>query len=471
MKKESSAVLKAGEFPTRFTRSQVASSLLSKQLPPLKEPAERNQNQPLRANPKRAVSDTNSKYLQHKKRTVLQDVTNVCCESSYKSCFNSTIIQAKKRKLLKAPPVAVNLPQLEVGSKAKSLLEIGVKSDDTICSTNLENNALLNLISDKCGKDDSLIENQSSGTSAQPLIFKNKAEKGTFDELLIASEDPVITDIDNNLEDPQLCSLYVSDIYENLRVSELTRRPHPNFMETVQQDITQSMRGILVDWLVEVSEEYKLGLDTLYLSVYLIDWFLSKCYVERQRLQLLGVTCMLIASKYEEINAPHIEDFCFITDNTYSKAEVLTMESQVLKLSEYKLFAPTTITFLRRFLHAAEASSYKSPNLELEYLASYIAELALMDYGFLNFLPSIIAASAVFLARWTLDQSNHPWNPTLEHYASYKASDLKTTVLALQDLQLNTNGCPLTAVRSKYRQDKFKCVAALSSPKLIETLF
>ncbi|KAE9621330.1 hypothetical protein Lal_00023623 [Lupinus albus] len=469
MKKESSAVLKAGEFPTRLTRSQAASSLASKQIPLLKEP-QRNRNQPLRANPKRAVSDTNSKCLQHKKRTVLQDVTNVCCESSYKSCFNSTIIQAKKRKLLKAPPVAVKLPQLQVGSKAKSLPEIGVKSEDTICSTNLENNALLNLNSDKCGKDDSLIENRNSGTSAQPLIFKNKAEKGSFDELLIASKDPVITDIDNNLEDPQLCSVYVIDIYENLRVAELTRRPHPNFMETVQHDITQSMRGILVDWLVEVSEEYKLGLDTLYLSVYLIDWFLSKRYLERQRLQLLGVTCMLIASKYEEINAPHIEDFCFITDNTYSKSEVLTMESQVLKLSEYKLFAPTTITFLRRFLHAAQAS-YKSPNLELEYLASYIAELALMDYGFLNFLPSIIAASAVFLARWTLDQSNHPWNPTLKHYASYKASDLKTTVLALQDLQLNINDCPLTAVRSKYRQDKFKCVAALSSPKLIETMF
>jgi len=51
----------------------------------------------------------------------------------------------------------------------------------------------------------------------------------------------------------------------------------------------------------------------------------------------------------------------------------------------------------------------QDPNLELEYLANYLAELTLMDYGFLNFLPSIIAASAVFLALWTLDQSNHPW--------------------------------------------------------------
>lgn len=51
----------------------------------------------------------------------------------------------------------------------------------------------------------------------------------------------------------------------------------------------------------------------------------------------------------------------------------------------------------------------QNPSLELEYLANYLAELTLMNYGFLNFLPSMIAASAVFLARWTLDQSSHPW--------------------------------------------------------------
>ncbi|CAL0308770.1 unnamed protein product [Lupinus luteus] len=462
MKKENSVVLKAGEFPGRMTRAQVASSRVSRQLAPLKEPSRRNQNQPLCADPKRAVSDTGSTCLQHKKRVVLQDVTDVCCQNSYKSCFDSTITQAKKRKVVKdsrinvakvAPSVALELPQPQSNS------------EDAICSTNLGNNSLLKLSSNKCDKDDS-----TSGTSAPPTDSKKKTKKGNFYELLVASKGPVITDIDDNFEDPQLCSHYVTDIYNNLRVAELARRPHPNSMETVQQDITQSMRGILVDWLVEVSEEYKLGQDTLYLTAYLIDWFLSKSYVERQRLQLLGITCMLISSKYEEINAPHIEDFCFITDNTYTKAEVLRMESQVLKLSEYKLFTPTTITFLRRFLRAAQAS-YKSPSLELEYLASYLAELTLMDYDFLNFLPSIIAASVVFLAKWTLDQSNHPWNPTLEHYAHYKASDLKTIVFALQDLQLNTNGCPLNAVRSKYRQEKFKCVADLSSPKLIETLF
>ncbi|XP_027344845.1 cyclin-A2-4 [Abrus precatorius] len=463
MKKEISVTLKTREPPGRLTRARAAAFRASGQLPPVKKSAQQNQNQLPRANSKRAISD--NICLQRKKRAVLQDVTNVCCENAYKGCFNSTKIQAKKSKP----------PKIQVDSKGKSIQE----SEDAMCSINLENNEHQWLSTSECSKDLRLPESQTSGISAHPFISQKKgfahthivaAKKDNLSAVLSATKDPDITNIDDDLEDPQLCSLYAADIYENMRVAELAKRPRPNFMEMVQRDITHSMRGILVDWLVEVSEEYKLVSDTLYLTVYLIDWFLSKNYIERQRLQLLGITCMLIASKYEEINAPRIDDFCFITDNTYTKVEVLKMESRVLKSSEYQLFAPTTKTFLRRFLRAAQAS-YKDPNLELEYLANYLAELTLMDYGFLNFLPSIIAASAVFLARWTLDQSNHPWNPTLQYYACYKASELKATVLALQDLQLNTNGCPLTAIHTKYRQDKFKCVAALSSPKLNETLF
>lgn len=91
MKKENSVVSKAGEFPGRLTRARAAACCASRQLPPLKEPAQGSQNQPLCANPKRAASD--GTYLRRKKRAVLQDVTNVYCENSYRSCFNSTVVQ------------------------------------------------------------------------------------------------------------------------------------------------------------------------------------------------------------------------------------------------------------------------------------------------------------------------------------------------------------------------------------------
>lgn len=77
---------------------------------------------------------------------------------------------------------------------------------------------------------------------------------------------------------------------------EDSKRPLPNYMQLVQTDIRADMREVLVDWLVEVTEEYRLVSDTLYLAMAYLDRFLSSHSVSRNKLQLLGVTCMLIAS-------------------------------------------------------------------------------------------------------------------------------------------------------------------------------
>ncbi|MCO5600335.1 hypothetical protein L7F22_054446 [Adiantum nelumboides] len=272
-------------------------------------------------------------------------------------------------------------------------------------------------------------------------------------------------DIDNH-KDPQMCSAYAAEIYHHLRMAELKRRASVNFMDTVQQDINASMRGILVDWLVEVAEEYKLVPDTLYLTISYIDRFLSGNLVTRQRLQLLGVACMLIAAKYEEICAPQVDEFCYITDNTYNREEVLEMERRVLNHLHFELTGPTTKSFLRRFVRAAQEGQ-KSPTLQLEFLGNYLAELTLLEYGLLHFLPSMIAGASVFVARVTLNPTSRPWNSTLQHYSGYKASELKDCAKAILDLQKNTKNCTLPAIREKYRQHKFKCVATLVSPTCI----
>ncbi|XP_068656455.1 putative cyclin-A3-1 [Aristolochia californica] len=282
--------------------------------------------------------------------------------------------------------------------------------------------------------------------------------------------------IDANTEDPQMCGPYASAIYEYLRSMEKEekRRPLPNFIEAVQNDVTANMRGILVDWLVDVAEEYKLVPDTFYLTVSYVDRYLSLHPINRQKLQLLGVTCMLIASKYEEISAPHVEDFCYITDNTYTKEEVVQMETSVLKLLNFEMGNPTIKTFLRRFTMEAQENS-KSTNLQLEFLSYYLAELSLIDYGCVKFLPSVIAASVIFVSKFTLNPKIHPWNATLQCYTGYKPSELKDCILAIHDLQLNKKGLNLEAIRGKYKQHKFKCVSSLTSlseipPKYFEDI-
>lgn len=105
---------------------------------------------------------------------------------------------------------------------------------------------------------------------------------------------PNAIDIDaDDQADPLMT--YVNDVYVNLRKAEQRYLPNPNYIES-QRDINSNMRSILVDWLVEVAEEYKLASETLYLAINYIDRFLSKQHIPRGNLQLLGVVCMLIAS-------------------------------------------------------------------------------------------------------------------------------------------------------------------------------
>lgn len=89
-------------------------------------------------------------------------------------------------------------------------------------------------------------------------------------------------------------------------VLQKLRRATPSYLESVQTDMNASMRAILVDWLVEVCQEYRLVSDTLFLAVSYLDRYLSLVPVSRSRLQLVGVTCLLLAAKYEEIYAPQV---------------------------------------------------------------------------------------------------------------------------------------------------------------------
>ncbi|XVF39280.1 hypothetical protein PTKIN_Ptkin01aG0022000 [Pterospermum kingtungense] len=282
--------------------------------------------------------------------------------------------------------------------------------------------------------------------------------------------DNKIFDVDQNYMDPQLCATFACDIYKHLRASEVKKRPSTDFMERIQKDINANMRAILIDWLVEVAEEYRLVPDTLYLTVNYIDRYLSGNVMNRQRLQLLGVACMMIAAKYEEICAPQVEEFCYITDNTYFKEEVLEMESSVLNYLKFEMTAPTAKCFLRRFVRAAQGIN-EVQSMQLECMANYIVELSLLEYSMLCYAPSLIAASAIFLAKFILLPSKRPWNSTLQHYTLYNPTDLYDCVKDLHSLCCNNNNSTLPAIREKYNQHKYKCVAKKYCPPSIPSEF
>eukprot|EP00879_Flechtneria_rotunda_P009472 GHRR01009915.1.p1 GENE.GHRR01009915.1~~GHRR01009915.1.p1 ORF type:complete len:253 (+),score=92.99 GHRR01009915.1:1065-1823(+) len=186
-----------------------------------------------------------------------------------------------------------------------------------------------------------------------------------------------------------------------------------------QSDIDAHKRLVLVDWLIEVVDEFQLSQETLFLSTSLLDRFLSQQEVPRCQLQLLGVTCLWVASKYEEVLPPSLLDFVEITDNSYTASDLVRMEAILLEQLRYKLAVPTQLFFLHQLLSHAQlesgcASSHGpchpigQDQARLVHLAEYLLELALLTPDTLQYRPSIVAASALQLAANLLAASCKP---------------------------------------------------------------
>ena len=225
-------------------------------------------------------------------------------------------------------------------------------------------------------------------------------------------------------------------------------------MPLLQPHINAKMRAILVDWLVEVHLKFKLVPETLYLTVNLIDRFLEIQEVPRNKLQLVGVTALLLASKYEEIYPPEIRDLVYITDRAYNKADILKMESTMLNKLEFNLTVPSIGVFLARFLKAGQVD-----DVRMTHTAHFIAERTLQELRFAAYVPSVLAASAVHLARQVLHQAP-VWTRSLEHYTQYAEATIVPCVQDLVALMAAPKGS-LTAVVKKYENPKLSSVSTL----------
>eukprot|EP00039_Didymoeca_costata_P019638 m.338344 g.338344 ORF g.338344 m.338344 type:complete len:415 (-) comp18388_c0_seq1:1179-2423(-) len=246
---------------------------------------------------------------------------------------------------------------------------------------------------------------------------------------------------------------YIDEIYGYLRSIETKFRPKHGYMKK-QKDINHGMRTILVDWLVEVAEEYKLNSHTLYIAVGYIDRFLSEMSVQRGKLQLVGVTSMLLASKYEEIYPPAVDEFVYITDNTYTQEQILKMENLVLKVLKFDMGAVTSYCFADRFLKAANADD------RIKHLMLYLMELTLQDGDrYLKYLPSVVAASSLVVALHTLNQPC--WTPQLEHYSQLTKEDIAECVNNIHRTFVEAGSLAQQAVREKYSDASFMGVSRI----------
>lgn len=193
-------------------------------------------------------------------------------------------------------------------------------------------------------------------------------------------------------------------------VLQQTTMPNPNYME-MQKDLAWKMRGILTDWLIQVHSRFRLLPETLYLCINIIDRFLSQRVVSLAKLQLVGITCMFIAAKVEEIVAPGATNFLYCADASYSEGEILQAERYILKTLDWNMNFPNPIHFLRRI---SKADDY---NVHSRTIAKYLLEIQCLEWRLIAAPPSLIAAAAIWLARLIL--GNTDWVSTLPKFSPY----------------------------------------------------
>ncbi|XP_056095632.1 cyclin-A1 [Rhinichthys klamathensis goyatoka] len=308
------------------------------------------------------------------------------------------------------------------------------------------------------------------GDELEPVV--QSAEQSTSflmpSELLLV--DDVIQDLGSgSCMDASMCSLsvdassedvlcvpeYAEDIHRYLRECEVKYRPKASYMRR-QPDITNCMRIILVDWLVEVGEEYKLCSETLYLAVNYLDRFLSCMSVLRGKLQLVGTAAVLLAAKYEEVYPPEVDEFVYITDDSYTKKQLLRMEQHLLRVLAFDMTVPTVHQFLMQYT-LEEQICARTVNLAL-----FLSELSLLEVDpFVQYLPSKIAAAAYCLANYTLNGALWPEN--LYAFTGYSLGVISPCLKELHKLHLGAASRPQQAIQEKYKSSK-NCGVSLIEP-------
>lgn len=270
---------------------------------------------------------------------------------------------------------------------------------------------------------------------------------------------------------------YVTDIFQRLFDAEKMTRPSASYMSNQQQEINSTMRAIVVDWLVGVQTKFRLQPETLYLCVNIIDRYLSRTRIRRRRLQLLGISALFVACKYEEIYPIEVKDCVYISDRAVNRQDVLDMEFDIVMVLGFKMTVPTAYPFLQRFLHITNA-----PKI-IRDLASFYTERMLQEYCMLNFRASLVASAAVCLA-WTNPTANmnlgDPGNShqvprvldTITNYTGFCESEIRHTVKVICGKmeprggggQQNLPRLNLSQVNVKYHRESYSSVSSYVSP-------
>jgi len=170
---------------------------------------------------------------------------------------------------------------------------------------------------------------------------------------------------------------------------------------------------------------------------------------------------MFIAAKFEEIDPPKAHEFAFITDNTYTKDDILKMECTVLVALNFEVVVPTQAHFMERLQRVNGCDARHRA------LAEYLLELCLVEIRAIRFPPSMLVASSLLLSNELLDI--HPaWPAAVAHHARRSEASLQACKEELRAVLLAAPRASLQAVRRKYQTEQCYNVANMSVLRVLE---
>ncbi|WVQ83222.1 hypothetical protein IAT38_005361 [Cryptococcus sp. DSM 104549] len=245
--------------------------------------------------------------------------------------------------------------------------------------------------------------------------------------------------------DPTMVAEYVVDAFKYMMDIQTQTMPKADYMDK-QAELQWKMRQILMDWLIEVHSKFRLLPETLFITSNLVDRFLSKRVISLVKFQLVGLTALFIAAKYEEVCCPGVEHFLHMSDGGYTIEELLKAERYMLSTLEFDLSYPNPLNFIRRI---SKADGY---DIQTRTVAKYLVEISCVDHRLLPFEPSMLAAASMWLARLCLERGD--WGPNLVHYSTYSQEEILPCAQVMLDYILNPEFEDTTSFYKKYASKK-----------------
>ena len=249
---------------------------------------------------------------------------------------------------------------------------------------------------------DSYLENYSTANSnienerkKKSNSFKIKMEyckkpkiSETNDSIEMSKEKDLELELDSNHVNEEE---YMEEILDNFYTEEENNRfkINPNYFK-LQTEINSKMRIILIDWLFEVNNKLKFREETFYTTIYIIDAYLSKKFIQRKKFQLLGVTALYIATKLNEIFSGSVKDYVFMTDRAYNEIDIISMESDICKTLNFNFLVPHCLSFFQIF---SKKIGFDKDSEEYQF-GIFIIKNFLMNSKSFNYNYSIISIAS-----------------------------------------------------------------------------